>query len=86
MKTIIHNNHRIEVNYRIEDGLYAKDQVIYDGKEVSCKWTVVGSTHVFRVNEDSEEVQYDVTIGTRWHGFSWWCEVRREGQIIYTDR
>lgn len=80
MKTIIHNDHKIEIKG------WGKEKIFYDGKEVSSKWSTTGGTHVFRVVEEDEEVQYEVTFGTRWHGFSYWCEVRRKGGIIYTDR
>jgi len=80
MLVVMHKNHKIEIK------MLGKEKIFYDGKEVSNKWSVTGATHVFRVTEDGEDVQYDVKIGTRWHGFSWWCEVRRKGEIIYTDR
>lgn len=83
MKTITYNGHKIEVS-----GLHplGKEQIIYDGKIVSSKHSMFGATHVFRVNEDGEDVQYDVEIGTRWHGFAAWCTVRRKGEIIFSDR
>jgi hypothetical protein len=80
MLVVMHKNHKIEIK------MLGKEKIFYDGKEVSNKWSVTGATHVFRVTEDGEDVQYDVKIGIRWHGFSWWCEVRRKGEIIYTDR
>jgi len=80
MKTVVYKGHKIEIKG------WGKEKVFYDGKEVSSKWSMMGATHIFRVAEDGEEVQYDVTIGMRWHGLSWWCEVRRKGEAIYTDR
>ncbi len=80
MITVMHESHRIEVKG------WGKEIVYYDGQPVSAKWSMVGSTHVFRVKEEDKDVQYEVTLDTRWHGFSYWCEIRRNGQIIYTDR
>jgi len=80
MKTVMYKGHKIEIK------TLSKEKVFYDGKEVSNKWSVTGATHIFRVIEDGEEIQYEVMIDTRWHGFSFWCVVRRKGEIIYTDR
>ena len=80
IKTVVFKGHKIEI-----EG-FGKEKVFYDGKEVSSKWSMTGATHIFRVIEDEEEVQYEVMIGTRWHGLSFWCEVRRKAEIIFTDR
>jgi hypothetical protein len=83
MKTIVYNGHQIQLPGA---SLTGKEEVKYDGKVVSSKHTVFGGTHVFRVKEDGEDVDYEVEIGTRWHGFSQWYVVRRNGKVIYTDR
>ncbi len=80
MKTIISNGHRVEIKG------WGKERIYYDGQEMSGKWSMMGSSHVFRVQEDGQEVQYEVAIGIRWHGCSYWVEVRRSGELIYTDR
>lgn len=80
MKTMIINGHKIEIKE------WGKERILYDGKEVSSKHSLMGATHIFRVAEDGEQVQYEIMIRTRWHGFSWWCEIRRKGEIIFTDR
>lgn len=80
MKTIITNGHKIEIKG------WGKEKIYYDGNEVSSKWSTTGGTHIFEVNENNEQVQYEVSFGTRWHGFSYWVEVRRNGKIIFTDR
>lgn len=58
MKTVMYKNHKIEIK---EMG---KEKILYDGKEVSNKWSMLGTTHIFRVNEDGDEIQYEVKIGT----------------------
>ena len=80
MKTIFHNQHKIEVG-----GVW-KEKVFYDGRLMSSKLSVFGSTHIFRVTEENIEVQYEVSFHARWHGLSYWAEIRRAGEIIYTDR
>ncbi len=80
MRTIIHNGHQIGIKG------WGSEAVFYDGKKVAGGMSMVSGSYVFRVNEDGEDVQYDVTISLRWHGCSYWSEVRRRGEIIYTDR
>ena len=82
-KTVSHNGHLIEVP---GTSLTGKEEVRYDGRVVSSKHSVTGATHVFSVEEDGERVQYEVEIGTRWHGMSAWSTVRCEGKVIFSDR
>lgn len=63
-----------------------KEKVWYDGELVSSKFSVTGATHLFSVIEDGKEIQYEVEIGLRWHSFSAWVTVRRNGIVIFTDR
>jgi len=84
MRTIKCNGHTIEIK------AFGTEKVFYDGKDVSRKNSLFGATHIFRANEDGHEVQYEVKIGLkflwwlRW--FRTWCEVRRNGELIFTDR
>jgi hypothetical protein len=80
MKTVVYNNHKTEIK------MVDKEKIFCDGKEVSSKWSATGATRVFRVVEDGGDIQYEVVIGTCWHVLTYWCEVRRKGEIIYTDR
>lgn len=83
MKTIFYKGHKIEVPGMSATGM---ERILYDGKAVSAKRSLTGATHVFRVTEGGEEVQYEVELGTRWHGFTAWATIRRNGVTIYTDR
>jgi len=83
MKTIVCGGHKIEIPGM---GLTGKEQVQYDGVVVSSKHSVFGATHVFSVKEDGEDAQYEVELGTRWHLFTSWAIVRRNGKVIYSDR
>ena len=80
MTTIATNGHTIEIK------ALGSERIFYDGKLVSKKFSIFGSTHIFRTEEDGENIQYEIDIGTRWHGFSFHCTVRREGKIIFTNR
>ena len=80
MTTIISDGHKIEIKGSPGEIIY------YDDREVSNKFSIAGSTHVFRVKEAEVDVQYEVNLGSRWHGFSWWCEVRKLGVIIFTNK
>jgi hypothetical protein len=83
MRTITYDGHKIEVSGMSLTGM---ERVLYDGREVSSKHSVTGSTHMFRVNEHGEDIQYEVELRTRWHGLASWCTVRRKGEVIYSDR
>jgi len=84
MIIINHNGHTIEIK------TFGTEKVFYDGKEVSRKNSFFGATHAFQAREDSKQVQYEVKIGlkflwwVRW--FRTWCEVRRNNELIFTDR
>lgn len=77
-KTIVSNGHTIEVK------AIGMERIYYDGREVSSKISMFGSTHVFSVQENEQPVQYEVKMSTRWWG-GIKIEVRRNGMIIYTD-
>jgi len=83
MKTITYGTNIIEVSGM---SLTAIEQVKYNGKIVSSKRSMLGATHIFEIEEDKQTVQYEIEIGTRWHGMSSWCTVRREGRVIFSDR
>jgi hypothetical protein len=51
--------------YTIGIKFFGTEKIFYDGKEVSRKNSLFGATHIFRVNEDRKEVQYEVKIGLR---------------------
>lgn len=83
MKTISYDGHKIEISSM---SLTAKEVIKYDGAVVSEKRSIAGATHIFSVSENNEDIQYEIEIGTRWHMFSAWAIVRRNGIVIFTDR
>ncbi len=82
VKTIIYNGHQIDAPGSTLTGI---EEVRYDGNIVSSKRSILGATHVFVVVEEGETVQYEVQIGTRWHGFSATCTIFRAGELLFTD-
>ncbi|HRW10547.1 MAG TPA: toll/interleukin-1 receptor domain-containing protein [Caldilineaceae bacterium] len=86
-ESIMYSGHKIEIENNTQGRFFTgAERVFYDGKEVSMKESMLGSKHFFRVIEDGEEVQYEVKLGTSWHGITWWCEIKRNGKIIFTNR
>ena len=81
MKTIVHGEHRIEISGA---SLTGKEEVRYDGKVMSSKYSLSGATHVFQVCEDGQDVVYEVELGARLFGH--YTTVRRDGKLLYTDR
>jgi len=55
---LLYEGHKIEIRL----GLFGKEQVFYDGKEVSAKNSMLSSKHKFQVEEKGEEVEYAVSI------------------------
>jgi TIR domain len=82
LKIIIHEGHTIEYT----DSLFGLEKIFYDGREVSRKRSVLGSTHEFWVKEKGKKVFYEVKIDLQWAANNCtWLEVRRNGVVIYSD-
>jgi len=78
MKTIFHNEHKIEVK------LWGTEKVFYDGELKTSQFTLFGGTHGFQVVEDGETVNYDVE--TKMGIWAPWMKIRRNGILIYSDK
>ena len=62
MKTIIHNGHKIEV------AILLFEKVFYDGKLMSSRISITGGTHVFKVEEEGEDVNaWTFVFGPRYN-------------------
>jgi hypothetical protein len=80
-KTVIHNGHTIEI------GCLGQTTIWYDGKEVSKENSLFTSRQSFRVIEDGAEAFYEVTLGQRNVILPGeWLEVKRNSEVIFTDR
>jgi hypothetical protein len=75
--TVTYNGHQIEVN---DSGL-GFEIIKYNGRPVSEKFSIKGADHIFRVDEDGQQVQYVVSLSRNSSG----CEITRNGVVIYTN-
>ncbi len=83
MRTVIHNGHTIEIPGMNVTG---REDVRYNGEIVSSKHSILGARHEFEVEEDGQNVQYEVKLGMRWHGLTGWAHLKRNGELLFTDR
>ena len=83
MRTVIHNGHTIQIPGMTVTG---REDVRYDGEVVSSKHSILGATHTFEVEESGEPVTYEVRLGMRWHGLAGWAHLKRNGELLFTDR
>jgi hypothetical protein len=83
-KVVAYRGHTIEIRH------FGMITVWYDGKEVTTeksKKSVFSTsvTHTFRMVEDGRQALYEITWGPRWHGMEYWHEVKRDGEVIFSD-
>jgi hypothetical protein len=83
-KSVTHRGHTIEIRH------FGIITVWYDGKEVTTEKSKtsmfsISIAHTFRMVEDGKQVLYEITWGPRWHGMEYWHEVRRDGEVIFSD-
>src|SRR3989304_10026600 len=76
---LIYNGHEIEIT------AFETRKIFYDGTLISAKKSIFGSTHIFTVIENVENVQYEIKIGLKWHGLQEKISIRRNGRIVYSD-
>jgi hypothetical protein len=86
MVTVNHSGHMIQVEPM---GFLGKETVYYDGRVVSEKTSLTGANHDFSVAEDGEQIFYQVNISASVASFLGAgpnVEIRRNGQVIYSQR
>lgn len=83
MRTVVHNGHTIEIPGMTATG---REDVRYNGELVSSKYSILGARHEFEVQEDGAAVSYEVKLGMRWHGLTGWAYLKRNGELLFTDR
>jgi len=74
---------RIEIR---NNNLTGKETVLFNNIIVSEKMSIGGKTHLFTVKENNEEVNYEVEMNTKWHGMGHYVNVRRRGELIFTNK
>ncbi|MDE2996310.1 MAG: hypothetical protein OXT73_06180 [Bacteroidota bacterium] len=83
MRTVIHNGHTIQIPGMTLSG---REDVRYNGKIVSSKWSILGAEHQFEVVENGQPVTYEVKLGMRWYGCTGWASLKRQGELLFSDR
>lgn len=63
---------------------YAK--VEFGGQQMYGKFHTYGFDVHFNREENGEVVHYAVNVDWRWHWLCRYCEVRRDGEVIYSDK
>ena len=76
---LANNGHPIEV--QLNTMLTAVEIVRYEGREVSRKTSLLGTTHSFDGVEDGNAVKYEVKTRFTWHGAA--CTISRDGKVIF---
>ena len=71
--------HVIEVS----NSLWGTESVKYDGEVVAKGYSFLGRSYMFKVNEDEEEVTYEVEFKMGFLGAHF--TVRRNGLAIFTS-
>lgn len=71
--------------HEIEIIAFGTRKIFYDGTLISLRKSIFGSTHIFTVIENGEDIQYEIKVGLKWHGLSEKISIRRNGCIIYSD-
>lgn len=65
----------------IHNSLLGNETIYYNEKEVSKKWSILGSKHEFDVTENGGQVKYKIEIGLRFTvGVS--CNIYRNDEPI----
>lgn len=83
MRIVKHNGHTIQIPGMTLTG---REDVCYDGEVVSSKHSILGALHTFEVEEEGQQVTYEVKLGMRWHGCAGWASLTRNGELLFTDR
>jgi len=82
-KTVIFNDNKIEI---VSAPLIGKETILYNNTPVPAIGSFGGVTNVFVTVEQERYVQYDVELTLRWHCLGFYTTVRRQNEIIYTDK
>ena len=72
-------------DHEIEIIAFGTKKIFYDGQLISSKKFFSGSSHIFSVRENGENVQFESKVGLKWHELQEKINIRRNGRIIYSD-
>ena len=81
MKLIKVDGNNIEV---LNNGI-GQETIKYNGEEVSKKFSLMGATHIFTVNEGGAAALYEAKLTNSWHGMSVSIQVKKNGNTVYSE-
>ena len=82
-KTVIYNNNKIVV---LPKPFIGKETILYNNTLVPSVGKIGSVTNVFVAVEQEKFVQYDIKIALRWHLMSFYTIVKRQKEIIFSDK
>ncbi len=82
-KTVVYDTNKIEIGQKPFNG---EGNLFYNNIPVEAKSFFGGLKSVFVAVENNRQVQYEVVIRLRWHCLSFYTIVKRQGQILYSDK
>lgn len=82
-KIIIYNNNKLEIASK---SFFSQGSVIYNNIPIATKGFFAGLTSAFIAIENNRHVEYNITIGLRWLCLRFYTIVKRQGQVIYSDK
>lgn len=82
-QTVVYDTNKIEIGAKpfVGEGV-----IFYNNVPVEANSSFGSITSVFVAVENNRHVQYNVTIRLRWHCLSFYTIVKRQGQILYSDK
>lgn len=72
-------------NIGISGGSTGTEVIRHNGVEVSRKFSLMGGTHVFTVNENGAPAIYEVSLKSAWHGMSYTASIKKNGNVVHTE-
>lgn len=82
-KTIVQNNATIKIMVK---PFFGKETVFYNNSLIPSAVSFGGATNTFVAIEQEKPVQYVVLFSLRWHCMGFYTTVKRQKEIIYSDR
>jgi hypothetical protein len=82
-KTVIYNDNKIEIGAK---PFLGEGRIFYNDIPVEAKAIFGNTTCVFVAIESNKYVQYEITIRLRWHFLGFYTIVKRQDQILYSDK
>ena len=82
MRILVVNGNKIEID--LLSVFSGTETIYYNGEVVSQKKSIMGSTHTFSVNEDGQDVTYEIKVGLGLPIRST-VVITRNGDLLYSD-